>query len=155
MPAFLSAYCVAGIGAVSIHTGSSARTEMWWMRARGFRLCSFTARSLATSIAAAPSQFWLATPAVIDPAFLHRAQAASPSSVVAGADRLVRRKFGQRGDFMPEPASIPPPARGVLKRRQTLPSASRVIPHLFAIISAELIWLSSHRHSARRQPGEV
>ena len=45
MPAFSSAYAVAGIGAVSMKIGSAPRTDRWWMRARGVRPCSFTARS--------------------------------------------------------------------------------------------------------------
>src|ERR1700716_411278 len=35
IPAFFSAYAVAGIGADSIRIGSSARTERWGTRARG------------------------------------------------------------------------------------------------------------------------
>ena len=61
MPDFFSAYAVAGMGAVNIQTGSAPRTLMWWMRARGFSLCSFTARSEATSIAQPASEIWLDT----------------------------------------------------------------------------------------------
>ena len=39
MPVFSSAWRVAGIGAVSIRIGSSARTLRWWTRARGRRPC--------------------------------------------------------------------------------------------------------------------
>ena len=47
--------------------GSSARTLMWWTRARGRRPCVFTARSDATSSADAPSEIWLDTAAVRRP----------------------------------------------------------------------------------------
>src|SRR5439155_9994825 len=56
MPAFSSACAVAGIGAVSIHTGSAPRTDRWWLRARGFRPCVLTAASLAISSAADASE---------------------------------------------------------------------------------------------------
>jgi hypothetical protein len=52
MPVRASAYAVAGIGAVSIQIGSAPRTERWWMRARGFRLCTRTASADAIRIAA-------------------------------------------------------------------------------------------------------
>ncbi|MET9535848.1 hypothetical protein ABZY02_35745 [Streptomyces sp. NPDC006649] len=67
MPAFFSAYAVAGMGADSIRMGSSPRTERWWIRARGVSPCSRTARSDASSMADAPSETWDETPAVSRP----------------------------------------------------------------------------------------
>ena len=66
-PAFSSACRVARIGPVSIQTGSSPRTERWWIRARGVRPWSATASSEAISIADDASQIWEATAAVIRP----------------------------------------------------------------------------------------
>ena len=63
-PDLASAYFVAGMGADSIFTGSSPRTEMWWTRARGVRPYSASAFSLTTSAADAPSEICDATAAV-------------------------------------------------------------------------------------------
>src|SRR6516164_7834641 len=64
MPVRFSACWVAGIGAVSIMTGSPPRTDMWWIRARGVRPNRSTAACDAMRRAAAPSEIWLATAAV-------------------------------------------------------------------------------------------
>ena len=55
-PVLSNAYRVAGIGPVSMRTGSAPRQLMWWMRARGVSWWSATARSEASSTALAPSQ---------------------------------------------------------------------------------------------------
>ncbi len=66
-PVFFSAYSVAGIGPVSMNTGSAPRALMWWIRARGLRPCSLTACSDASRTALAPSEIWLAIAAVSRP----------------------------------------------------------------------------------------
>ncbi len=66
-PVFFRAWAVAGMGAVSMRMGSSPRTERWCTRARGMSPCSRTARSEASSIAAAPSETWEEQAAVIVP----------------------------------------------------------------------------------------
>ncbi|COV29763.1 Uncharacterised protein [Mycobacterium tuberculosis] len=55
-PVLSSAYRVAGMGPVSMNTGSAARALMWWMRARGLSPWSLTARSEASNTALAPSE---------------------------------------------------------------------------------------------------
>ena len=86
MPAFSSAYAVAGIGAVSIQIGSAPRTLRWWMRARGVRPCSFSARSDTTRIAAAASEIWLETAAVSRP----------PSTSAGSVGHLLERRLAAR-----------------------------------------------------------
>ena len=54
MPVF-GAYRVAGMGPVSMSTGSAPRQLMWWMRARGVSPWSLTACSEASRTALAPS----------------------------------------------------------------------------------------------------
>jgi hypothetical protein len=76
------------------------------MRARGFRLCSFTARSLATSIAAAPSQFWLEIPAVMIPPSCTVRRPARPSSEVPGRIVSSAASSSHRRDFIGEPAVV-------------------------------------------------
>ena len=79
------------MGAVSMKTGSSARTDRWWMRARGVRPWSFTACSLAMSMAADASQIWLDTgggePAALDQGA--GAIGSSPSSAPRGPSSTV------------------------------------------------------------------
>ena len=67
MPVFANAYSVAGIGAVSIQTGSAPRTDRWWMRARGVSPWVLRASSETTSMAAEASAIWLETAAVRRP----------------------------------------------------------------------------------------
>ena len=136
MPALSSAYAVAGIGAVSIHTGSAPRTDRWWMRARGFRPCVLTACSLAISSAADASEICDDTAAV-----------SRPPSTSVRSERILSRS-GSRG-----PSSNVRPLSGSISRSKR-PSArarsarwcdstanssmsSRDRSHFSAIISAE------------------
>ena len=82
-PVRCRARAVAVIGAVSISTGSSPRADRWVIRARGRRPCSRTARSDAISSAAAPSEIWLDSAAVIVPPSRSGLSAAIFSSVVS------------------------------------------------------------------------
>ena len=85
MPAFFSTFCVAGIGPVSMITGSEPTIICSTMRARGFSFSSFTFCSEATSTAAAPSTMPLELPAVITPPGLNAGcSATSPSMVDCG-----------------------------------------------------------------------
>ena len=58
---------MAGIGPVSINTGSSPTTLIATNLAIGSEEIFFSPASLHTIIAAAPSVIWLALPAVITP----------------------------------------------------------------------------------------
>ena len=62
---------VAGIGPVSIITGSTPASANVWKRARGFRPSSFAFSSLMISTAAAPSVICDELPAVITPSGLN------------------------------------------------------------------------------------
>src|SRR6266511_2419009 len=66
-PAFLRTRWVAGIGALSIITGSAPARAMACTRARGRRSKRRTADSDASSNAAAPSEIWLEVAAVMRP----------------------------------------------------------------------------------------
>ena len=68
---------------MSIQIGSSPRTSMCTMRARGFRLYRLTASSEATNTADAPSPVWLDTAAVIVPPGASGSSSAIASSVVS------------------------------------------------------------------------
>ena len=80
MPAFFSAWAVAGSGVSSITTGSPPMTVMWCTRARGCTPSSFRPRSLTTIRPAAPSQIWLALAAVHTPPSAMSLTPAMPSS---------------------------------------------------------------------------
>ena len=90
---------MAGIGAVSMKMGSSARTERWWMRARGVSPWSFTACSPRSAARRSASLIWLATAAVTRP----------PSTSV-GSERIFSQ-FGSRG-----PSSNVRPSSGAISR---------------------------------------
>ena len=130
------------MGADSIFTGSSPRTERWWMRARGVRPWSFKACSLTMSMAAEASEICDATAAVMRP----------PSRRV-GSDRIFSQ-FGSRG-----PSSVARPLTGTISPSKR-PSAvarmarswdstakasmsSRLMSHCSAIRSAPRNWLIS------------
>ncbi|CAG7228674.1 hypothetical protein PICSAR26_02218 [Mycobacterium avium subsp. paratuberculosis] len=84
------------MGPVSMNTGSAARALMWWMRARGCRPWSLTARSEASSTALAPSEIWLAIAAVsrppstsgLRPAIFSSDDSRGPSSTRNGPDSV-------------------------------------------------------------------
>ena len=133
-PARLSACWVAGIGADSIMTGSAPRAEMWCTRARGVNP-ALDGGPETTSSAAAPSEIWLATPAVSTPSGISVFRPASLSAEVAarpfvGGDAL------ELGDLLSKyPLSIACSARRWLSRaKRSLSSRER--PHWSAIISA-------------------
>ena len=146
-PARSSACLVAGMGPVSIHTGSSPRTERCTTRARGVSPCSATARSEATSSALAPSQIWDATAAVTRPP---GASGSSPAIF----DSDVSRGHWSVSTTVPSGSvtgSISPakrPSAIAVRARSCETSAnssisSREMPHFSAIISAERNWLTS------------
>ena len=62
---------VAGIGAVSMITGSSPAMTVVWMRTKGRRPSSRALSDVVTSSAADPSEVWLAFPALITPSGLN------------------------------------------------------------------------------------
>jgi hypothetical protein len=62
-----SAFCVAGIGAVSMITGSAAASTAVCTRARGTSPSRRACSEVVMSRAAAPSEIWDALPAVITP----------------------------------------------------------------------------------------
>ncbi len=142
IPARCKAWRVAGMGAVSIQTGSAARTDRWWMRARGVRPCSATARSDAMSSAAEPSEIWLETAAVSRPSGIRVRSPAIFSRVVPrrGPSSVVTSPSGaiSRSKRPPSMAAI---ARSWLRRAKASMSA-REMSHFAAIISALLNWLS-------------
>src|SRR5699024_4693428 len=66
-PDFASAFCVAGIGAVSMMTGSVAASAAVWTRAMGVSPSSFALSSVMTSSIEAPSEICEEFPAVMTP----------------------------------------------------------------------------------------
>ena len=133
---------MAGIGAVSIQIGSSARTLMWWMRARGVRPWSFSPCSLTMSSAAAASEICDATAAVT-----------RPPSLSVGSERIFSQ-FGSRGPSScstPSSGAISPSKRPSARARMArswlstanASMSSREQSHFSAIISALLNWLTS------------
>ena len=68
-PARSNAFCVAGTGPIPIIAGSTPATAMLTIFAIGFKLYFFTAASLASNMAAAPSLIPLLLPAVTVPSF--------------------------------------------------------------------------------------
>ena len=130
------------MGALSIMIGSSPRTLMWWIRARGVRPWVATAASLAMSSEAEASLIWLAMAAVIRP----------PSTRVG---RL--RIFSQFGSRGPSSRARSPtgaisaskrPSAAALRARvwdSTANSSmsSRLMSQRSAIISAPRNWLTS------------
>ena len=61
---------MAGIGAVSMMTGSSPAITVVWMRTSGVSPSSRAFSLVVTSSAAAPSEIWLALPALMTPSSL-------------------------------------------------------------------------------------
>ena len=133
---------MAGMGAVSIHTGSSARTDRWWMRARGVSPWSDRPCSLTISSAAEASEICEAHAAVT-----------RPPSVSVGSERILSQ-FGSRGPSSAAQspsgtisASKRPSARARMARScdstANASMSSREMSHFSAIISAERNWLTS------------
>ena len=147
-PVFSSACLVARIGPVSIQTGSSPRTERWWIRARGVSPWSATACSEAISIAEDASQIWRGDGGG-DPAARgqrleagHLLQRGLARALVGVEARPVRQ--GDRLDLV---ARTGPrrsrPAPGRARPARTPPSPRGEMSHFSAIISAERNWLTS------------
>ena len=143
-PAFANAFCVAGIGAVSMSCGLSPARPKFTKRARGVRPSARHFSSLMMSIADAPSVIWLELPAVTRPpsSSLRNAglsccnfsngDSRIPSSVVMSfpsaslTGRISRSK---------RPSAVACAARAC-ERAPKRSMSSRVMPHLSAIISA-------------------
>ena len=142
-PVFSSAYRVAGIGPVSMNTGSAPRALMWWMRARGFRLWSLTACSEASSTALAPSEIWLAIAAVSRPPSTSVLRPAIFSSDVSRGPSSVTKPSTAMISFSKCPARIASCARWWLASAYSSIS-SREMSHFSAISSAprncEISW---------------
>ncbi len=84
-PERASTFAVAGIGAVSMTTGSSPAITVVWMRTSGRRPSSRAFSEVVTSSAADPSEIWLALPALMTPSALNGVfSEASFSSVPPG-----------------------------------------------------------------------
>ena len=143
MPDFSRAYAVAGMGPVSMKIGSSPRTLMWWMRARGVRPWSATACSEATSRAAAPSLVWLASAAVIRPPSTRGASWAIFSMLppLRGPSSCSTPASGATSGWN-RPSSIAVMARSWLVRAKASIS-SREMSHFSAISSAPRNWETS------------
>ena len=71
MPARSNAFCVAGMGPTPIIAGSTPAIAILLTIAMGCRLNNFTASSLASNNAAAPSLIPLLLPAVTVPSFIN------------------------------------------------------------------------------------
>ena len=85
IPARASTWRVAGIGAVSMITGSTPPSAKAWKRARGRRPRASAFRFSITSTALAPSVIWLELPAVMTPSGLNAGlRDASFSRLVSG-----------------------------------------------------------------------
>ena len=123
-PVFSSAYRVAGIGPVSMNTGSAPRALMWWMRARGLSLWSLTACSDASSTALAPSEIWLAIAAVSRP----------PSTRVVQCRHLLQRRLARTlvGAEAVDLDDLVLEVAGADRRLRALVAGQRVLLHLLA-----------------------
>ena len=128
---------MAGIGAVSIHTGSAPRTERWCTRARGFRSYCFTAPSEAISKAADASLIWLDTAAVSrPPSWRVFKDAIFSSEVSRRAVSSAAKSPYATISLAKRPSSMAPTARWWLSSANRSMS-SREMSHFSAIISAE------------------
>ena len=138
-PVLSRAHAVAGIGADSIITGSSPRTVMLWMRARGFRPYFFTASAEASRPAEAPSQICEATAAVSEPPSASTGSEAIFSSVVSRVVSSASRPAS--GTYSPAKRPSAIAARARLWDCSAHSSISRrEMSHLSAIIWAPLNW---------------
>ena len=97
---------VAGIGPVSMSTGSEPTTLIACTRATGVSPCARTAGSEATSSAAAPSEIWLETAAVMRPPSRRGLSSANFSFVLSRSGTLVGDHSGVRRDLVGEPSGV-------------------------------------------------
>ena len=152
-----STFSVDGIGPVSMVTGSTPARAKVWKRARGVRPSSLAFSSLITSTAEAPSLIWLELPAVTLPSGLKAGfRLASVSAVVPGrmpssavtSSSLstmlpvsLSRRFSETPtiSFSKRPSAVACSAR-CCDWAPKASSSSREMPHLSAIISAEMPW---------------
>ena len=101
---------MAGIGADSMNTGLSPRTERWWTRARGVTPWSFTACSDITSIPDAPSEICDETAAV-----------SRPPSSSGGSCAIFSSDVPRRG-----PSSAVTPSSGAISLSKRPSSCARI-----------------------------
>ena len=162
---------MAGIGPVSMITGSAPATANAWKRARGLRPSSLAFSSLMMSTAEAPSVICEELPAVITPSpFKTGLSPPSASTVVARMPRSssTRPAVGldlDRDDLVRE-AALPPgaAARSLAATARTRRARRGRAPHFSAISSAEMPWASRPRlaiafgdggRTARRTPWPI
>ena len=143
-PARCNAFCVAGIGAVSMSCGLSPARPKFTKRARGVRPSARHFSSLMINIADAPSVIWLELPAVTRPpsSSLRNAgfsvcnfsygESRMPSSVVM---RIPSESSTGKISRSKRPSAVARAAYAC-ERAAKRSMSSRVIPHLSAIISA-------------------
>ncbi len=148
IPALSSTLCVAGIGPVSIVTGSTPARANALKRARGFSPSSSAFSRLMISTAAAPSVICDELPAVTMPSGLNAGfSPASTSGVVVGRMPSSRRMISTEPSsfltsigmisFSKRPSSVARAARAC-ESAAYWSISSRVMSHFSAIISAEM-----------------
>src|SRR5260370_1153367 len=135
-PALASACSVAGIGPVSMKTGSAPTTARATTRAPGVSPCRSTAASEATSSAAEPSDLWdAAAAAVSQPSPRRDAQARLPDSQGGGGKWRARWRGaalpvdGAAGHALGQSRRQPRLPRDVQRLRADLGNASH--DHVF------------------------
>ena len=102
-----STFCVAGTGPRPIRCGATPALALATTRARGVRPCRSTASSLATTIAAAPSDSGEDDPAVTMPRARKTVRSvASFSSDVDARGPSSTRRVADRHDLGREPARL-------------------------------------------------
>ncbi|CPU61597.1 Uncharacterised protein [Mycobacteroides abscessus] len=138
-PVFSSAYRVAGIGPVSMNTGSSPRALMWWTRALGVSPCALTACSEATSVALPPSEICEANAAVRRPPSTRGFRLASFSRVDSRGPSSTRKSPTGMISLSKCPLRIAAKAFSWLESAKRSIS-SRLMSHFSAIISAPRNW---------------
>jgi hypothetical protein len=141
-----STFSVAGMGPVSIVTGSTPARAKAWNRARGRSPSSLAFSSLMISRAAAPSLICEELPAVTFPSGLKAGfRVASFSTLESGRTPSSRSKMPPSApvtgmiSFSKRPSSMARAARWCDCTAKAS-SSSRDRPHLSAISSAEMPW---------------
>ena len=161
-----STLVVAGIGPVSISTGSTPASANVWKRARGLRPSSFAFSSLMTSTAAAPSVICDEFAAVITPSSLNAGfsvgelldrrvgtdalvageRSRSPSSVVTSTGRISRSK---------RPSSVARAARLCDSHRERVVGLARDAPLLGDELGRDAlrneVGVAARHHRAERE----
>ncbi len=141
-PERFSTFAVAGMGPVSMTTGSSAATTVVWIRAIGVQPCAAAYSLVVTSSAPAPSEICEEFPAWITPFSLNTVFSFASDSTVPPRripSSEVRPATGA-SCFSKAPESVAA-ADSSCERSEYSSSRVRESPHFSATISAPIPWL--------------